>query len=136
MRLVDKLNPDVYYQAEIDGVDAKYFFAPTFSKETYLNKLDELPTVGYQHNGEDIGGAVLVGNKLHLAVIRKYRGKWAFLLKPTLLWAFSFHNPLIVSISRNNHSAIRLLDIKCLVSCFKESKDGMNTYQISPKGLI
>jgi len=135
MRLVDKLNPDVYYQAEIDGVDAKYFFAPTFSKETYLSKLAELPTVGYQHNGEDIGGAVLVGNKLHLAVIRKYRGKWAFLLKPTLLWAFSIHNPLIVTISRNNQSAIRLLDINCLVSSFKESKDGMNIYEISPKDL-
>jgi hypothetical protein len=93
MRLVDKLNPDVYYQAEIDGVDAKYFYAPSFSKETYLSKLAELPTVGYQHNGEDIGGAVLVGNKLHLAVIRKYRGRWAFLLNPTLSWAFSIHNP-------------------------------------------
>ena len=136
MRLVDKLIPNVYYQAEIDGVDAKYFYAPSFSKETYLSKLAELPTVGYQHNGEDFGGAVLVGNKLHLAVTRKYRGRWAFLLKPTLLWAFSIRNPLIVSISSNNQSAIRLLDVNWVTSCFIESKNGMSIYQISPKGLI
>lgn len=133
MRLVDRLNPDIYYQAEIDGVDSGYFVSPSFSKENYLSKLSELPSVGYQHDEEDIGGAVLIGNKLHLAVTKEHKGTWAFLLKPTLSWAFAIHNPLIVCISSHNQSAIRLLDATSFR--FIESKDGMNTYEITPKEM-
>jgi hypothetical protein len=133
MRLIKQLNPEVYLQAEMDGVDSGYFVSPTFSRQTYLSKLTELPSVGYQHDGKDIGGAVLIGNKLHLAVTKQHKGLWAFLLKPTLSWAFSHYNPLIVCISSNNYSAIRLLDATSFR--FVESKDGMNTYEISPKEL-
>jgi len=134
MKLKKKLNPDIYYQAEINGVDLEYFKASGFSKEKYISTLSCLPSVGYEHNGEDIGGAVLVGNKLHLAVMNQYKGLWASLLKPTLLWAFEIHNPLIVRISASNSSAIRLLDATSF--SFKESKDGMNTYEITPKEMI
>lgn len=133
MRLVNRLNPDVYYQAEKDGIDSGYFDSPAFSKETYLSKLSELPSVGYQHDEEDIGGAVLIGNKLHLAVTKQYKGLWAFLLKPTLSWAFAIRNPLIVCISTSNYLAIRLLDATSFR--FIESKDGMNTYEITPKEM-
>jgi hypothetical protein len=133
MRLIKQLNPEVYLQAEMDGVDSGYFVSPTFSRQTYLSKLTELPSVGYQHDDKDIGGAVLIGNKLHLAVTKQHKGLWAFLLKPTLSWAFSHYNPLIVCISSNNYSAIRLLDATSFR--FVESKDGMNTYEISPKEL-
>jgi hypothetical protein len=134
MRLVNRLNPDVYYQAEKDGIDSGYFDSPAFSKETYLSKLSELPSVGYQHDGEDIGGAVLIGNKLHLAVTKQYKGLWAFLLKPTLSWAFAIHNPLVVCISTSNYLAMRLLDATSFR--FIESKDDMNTFEIRPKELI
>ena len=133
MKIKGKLNPDIYYQAEIDGVDSGYFTSSEFSKERYISTLSDLLSVGYEHNGKDIGGAVLVGNKLHLAVTKQYKGLWASLLKPTLSWAFAIHNPLVVCISTSNCSAIRLLDATSFR--FIESKDGMNTYEISPKEL-
>jgi hypothetical protein len=43
MRLVEQLNPEVYLQAEMDGVDSGYFVSPAFSKQTYLSKLTDLP---------------------------------------------------------------------------------------------
>jgi hypothetical protein len=134
MKITGKLNPDVYYQAEIDGIDSGYFASSEFSKERYIRTLSELPSVGYEHNGEDIGGAVLVGNRLHLAVSKQYKGLWASLLKPTLSWAFAIHNPLVVCISTSNYLAMRLLDATSFR--FIESKDDMNTFEIRPKELI
>jgi GNAT superfamily N-acetyltransferase len=68
------------------------------------------PSLGFECDGQPIGGVIFDGREAHIAVLPEHRGRWAWLLKPAIDWLFSLKPQILVEIERDNAACIAFMD--------------------------
>jgi len=108
MRLLNKVNSEVMYEAEMAS-EKQLSCEFGLGKEDYCKAMDLLPSVGFEVDGRCVGGLVLNGQKLHLSVLPEYHGRWGQLFSPAFKWAFAQNDPLYAIVSRDNEKVLRFI---------------------------
>ena len=91
----------------------------TFAK--FAAHYDHAAVVGVVIRGAIAGGAIFDGNRMHLAIVRKYRANWFKALRPLLAWAFNrYGSPLKASANRHNAAAIKFIEH---VGCVRQGEN-------------
>ncbi|MFC5474023.1 GNAT family N-acetyltransferase [Paraherbaspirillum soli] len=110
LRLTDKADFGVMYDAEIQMYDPEWFRSLNFTREMFIAHYANSPSVGFEIDGKMVGGMLLHEKKAHMAVLPEYHGRWALLWMPTLNWLFSLQDPVSVDVAINNDKCIRFLE--------------------------
>lgn len=107
LRIVDKLDVDVMYEAERSSYNQ--MFRELITKELFLDEISTYQTIGFELNGKCIGGAMLCANYAHFSVLPQYHGKWALLWKETLEWIFEHRCPAYGPVHIENEKCQRFM---------------------------
>lgn len=129
LSVTDKVDLDVYYDADYFGVDGCY--RATVSRELFKSTFSDCPSIGFECDGQPIGGMIFDGESAHLAVLPSHHGRWARLLKPMLAWLYRLKPEVLVGIEIENAKALAFAD-----RCGWERmgvEDGRVTYKMSPR---
>lgn len=110
LRLTEKADLGVLYDAEIQNYDPDWFRSLNFTKEMFLAHYANVHSVGFEIDGKMVGGMLLHERKAHMAVLPEYHGRWSLLWMPALAWLFSLQDPVFVDVAINNEKCIRLLE--------------------------
>ncbi|WP_187363039.1 GNAT family N-acetyltransferase [Massilia aquatica] len=108
LRLTDKADLGLMYDIESPRYDSAV--TELVTRERAVAHYAGCPSVGYEIDGVPAGGAIFDGRELHLAVLPRFHGRWAWLLAPTLDWLFALCDPVQVRIERDNARCIRFMD--------------------------
>lgn len=108
LRLTGEADLGLMYDIERERYDSAVIALLT--RERAVAHYAGCPSVGYEIDGVAAGGAVFDGQELHLAVLPRFHGRWAWLLAPTLDWLFALCDPVRVRIERDNARCIRFMD--------------------------
>jgi hypothetical protein len=109
MKLLDKADFSVIYQAELDS-DKELFNMFSLTEEDYVRLASKYPSIGFEIDGKCVGGMFIRQDKLHLSVLPEYHGKWGFLFTPAFKWAFSVTDPLKAVVNVSNSKVIRFIE--------------------------
>jgi hypothetical protein len=80
------------------------------TRETFLRFYEGCPSIGFEADGQPIGGILFDGEQAHIAVLPSHHGRWALLLKPALDWLFTLRAEILVEVERDNAPCLRFLD--------------------------
>jgi GNAT superfamily N-acetyltransferase len=108
LRLTDRADLGLMYDIERARYDSAGIAVAT--RACAVAHYSACPSVGYEIDGVAAGGAVFDGQELHLAVLPRFHGRWAWLLKPTLDWLFALRDPVRVRIERDNTRCVGFMD--------------------------
>ena len=122
LRLLDKANLSIYYDADLSHYISEGLNPPAVTKEAFISIFKSFPSRGFELNGVEFGGLIFDGKEVHFAVLPDYQGKWAFLLKPALLWLFSQQKILDVRVDVLHEKAVRLWDRVGLLRVASDNK--------------
>jgi GNAT superfamily N-acetyltransferase len=67
------------------------------------------PSVGFERDGQAIGGILFDGEQAHIAVLPEHHGHWALLLKPALQWLFALQRDMLVHVEAANPVCLRFM---------------------------
>lgn len=101
-----EFDPYVYRQAEL--------LSPSggLVKETpidaYIAALDTCKKYSITYANRCVGGAVMVENRFHIAVLPEFRGLVGNQIIRAMEWGFTLHDPYIAVFERGNKEALRL----------------------------
>ena len=101
-RLTPRANLDVMFDAEIILYPDAYPLPETIQRRLFASTYGHCPTVGYEIDGVDAGGAILHGDQFHIAVLPAFYGRWGRLWQPTLDWLFTHTDYVDGCISKDN----------------------------------
>lgn len=90
------------------------------------------PSIGFELDGEPIGGVVFDGEQAHIAVLPKYHGRWALLLKPAVEWLLSLKREVLVEVERDNLRCLRFMERSGWQQV--RTADDAIVYRIAPQG--
>lgn len=110
LRLTDKADFGVMYDAEIPNYDPEWVRSTNISREIFVAHYVNSPSIGFEIDGKMVGGILLHDQTAHLTVLPEYHGRWALLWKPALAWLFSLQDPVFVHVLKYNEKCIRLLE--------------------------
>jgi hypothetical protein len=68
------------------------------------------PSIGFACDGRPIGGMLLDGRQLHMAVLSEFHGRWTWLWRPALEWLFTQVPQAVAAIEADNHRCLELFD--------------------------
>ena len=113
MRIVDGADLDVMYAEELRA------YAPQVLEQLRLPQMAgaaELfrqayagcPSIGFEVEGRAIGGCLMEGSKMHLAVNPAFHGVWTLKIAEVFDWVFSHSDPAVGRIYAGNRPAMRL----------------------------
>jgi GNAT superfamily N-acetyltransferase len=108
MRLLDCADFGVMYKAEKES-DKDLFLQFDLTEEEYVRIASKYPSVGFEIDGENVGGMFVRAGRIHLSVMPEYHGKWGWLFTPAFKWAFSLSDPLYAYVSRENEKVLRFI---------------------------
>lgn len=134
LRLTDKADVGVMYDADIQRFDPELICKLGVTREMAIARFDRCPSVGFEIEGKAVGGFLLDGQVVHLAVLSEYHGRWALLWKPALTWLFSVQDPAFTEIEIDNEKCIRLFER----SNFKRvgSADTIVRFELSARHMV
>jgi GNAT superfamily N-acetyltransferase len=110
LRLTDKADLGLFYDIEHVRYDSATLAAAGVTRARTIAHYQHCPSVGYEIDGVAAGGAVFDGRELHLAVLPRFHGRWAWLFAPTLDWLFAQCDPVRIRIERDNERCLRFMD--------------------------
>lgn len=110
LHIVGKADLDVYYEAESARYDPALLARFGVNKEVFVACYGHCPSIGFAADGKPIGGVLIDGDRLHIAVLSEYYGRWAFLLRPTLQRCFAFGDRFFADIEIDNDRCLRFMD--------------------------
>jgi hypothetical protein len=112
LRLTDAADLGVMYDAEAvryadpSGNDC----LPALTRDAFVAFYEGCPSIGFEADGQPIGGILFDGAQAHIAVLPSHHGRWALLFKPALDWLFSLRDEILVEVERDNTRCLRFLD--------------------------
>jgi hypothetical protein len=72
------------------------------TRDFVIARYSDCPSIGFEYDGQPIGGIVFDGEQAHIAVLPAWHGRWAILLKPALDWLFSLKAEILVNVETDN----------------------------------
>ena len=97
----------VYYEAEKESCDKQHFALIT--KQEYVNAIKRNPKIRKRIDGVCVGGAVMNGDKFHIAVLPKAKGLVGKQIIQAIDWGFSIANPFLAVVSTHNNEVKNLM---------------------------
>ena len=112
LRLTDKADLDVYYEADISRFGSEWALEHGITKERFMAYMADCPSIGGEVDGKPIGGVIFNHWKkdAHIAVLPEYHGRWGSLLTQGFKWLFSQEAFFYVSVEQCNTKCLRFLD--------------------------
>jgi RimJ/RimL family protein N-acetyltransferase len=91
LKILDKADFGVIYEAELLTLGADWFKSRNLTKERMIEIFEKTDcrSLGFEIDGKSIGGILLLGNELHIAILPEYFGKWGLLWKHAVKWVFA-----------------------------------------------
>jgi len=106
MKIVDKADLGVYYDADASFMNKAWLLKIGLTKDVFIAMFQNHPTIGFEADGRQFGGAMLIDNTVHFAVLPEYQRRWGSLLRSALAWAFSLRDPLVAKIPVANKVSV------------------------------
>ncbi|WP_026433884.1 GNAT family N-acetyltransferase [Paracidovorax oryzae] len=131
LKLTDRVDLGVFYDADA----ARYGdqgYTETVTRERFAAFYADCPSIGFEADGQPIGGILFDGEEAHIAVLPSHHGRWALLLKPALAWLFALQPGITVAVERNNTRCLRFLDRHGWQRAGE--RDGDLLYRLEPQG--
>lgn len=101
-------NPETFYQADRASHDVELF--KLVNKHEYIQALIGLPCYSIDLRGVCVGGAVMNGDKFHIAVMPSARGYVGAKIIEAVEWGLSVCAPFIAEINRNNVEVMGVIE--------------------------
>jgi hypothetical protein len=102
-----QFDPEAFYQAERASQDQDLF--KQIDKTQYINAIKRLPSFGISLGGISVGGAVMNGNRFHIAVQPVARGLVGGQIMDAFDWGFSLADPFLAVVAKGNLEALGLI---------------------------
>lgn len=134
LRLTGQADLAVFYEADAQQYPAGSPETEVVSKEAFIEFYAGCPSVGFELDGQPIGGLLFDGTSAHIAVLSAYHGRWALLLKPALAWLFSLQPEVIVHVDRRNETCQRFLLRHRWERLHVDEEDGTVAFRLTPQG--
>ena len=102
----------VFYEADMlrYACTARSPILKVVSKDVFIAFYKDCASLGFQFNGQPIGGVLFDGQHAHIAVLPEHYGRWAFLLKPACAWLFALKSEVLVEVELENKTCIRFME--------------------------
>ncbi|MBN9408959.1 MAG: GNAT family N-acetyltransferase [Burkholderiales bacterium] len=110
LRLTPRIDLDVFFQAEPALRDPSRGLPDEAAIAVLRTRLQHCPSIGFEMDGQAIGGLILEGHEAFIAVLPHARGQWAFLFKPALHWLFGLRAAVLAHVAVDNHRSIALME--------------------------
>lgn len=112
LKLTEKADLAVLYEADVARYRAasEDRFTRAVTKDVFTSFYATCPSIGFEQDGQPIGGIIFDGEEAHIAVLPSHHGRWALLLKPALQWLFSLKDEILVEVERDNDRALAFMD--------------------------
>jgi hypothetical protein len=111
LRLTQEADLGVMYDADAARyADAGSECLQVVTRDAFVSFYQGCPSIGFEADGQAIGGILFDGEQAHIAVLPSHHGRWALLLKPALDWLFSLQAEILVEVERDNTRCLRFLD--------------------------
>lgn len=133
LRMTDKADLKVYYDADIRMYDRAWMAAHGFTEEAFIARYRDCPSVGFEQGGIPFGGVILDGNDFHIAILPEFHGKWGALLRPALAWLFSQRSEVRARVHRPNRQGLRFF--RRLGAKLVESDGNFLIFSLSPADI-
>lgn len=110
LRLTNKVDLGILYEIESARYPSEILEKCGLTKEVFTSRLEHHASIGYELNGQPIGGMFFDGKEPHLAVLRQHHGRWIPLWKPSLDWLFSLQDPIFSRVEVHNEKCLHFMD--------------------------
>lgn len=110
LRLTEAADLGVMYDADAARHAETGAFLEVVTRDAFVDFYEGCPSIGFEADGQPIGGILFDGEQAHIAVLPSHHGRWALLLKPALDWLFSLQTDILVEVERDNKRCLRFLD--------------------------
>jgi len=112
LRLSPQADLGVFYDADSDRYrsGSAQDYTQTVTRDAFVAFYADCPSIGFEADGAPIGGILFDGEQAHIAVLPRYHGLWALLLKPALQWLFSLKPEILVAVESDNHRCLRFME--------------------------
>lgn len=112
--IADKADLGILYDAMQSRVDARTWQKASqnrVSRDDFVRfcAAQAYPTLGICCDGEPVGGLVFDGQAVHIEVLPEHHGRWGFVWKQCLQWAFSNKDPIEVKLFAGDEKAHRFM---------------------------
>lgn len=131
LTLTDRADLGVFYDADAHRYGAQDY-AHTVTRERFAHFYADCPSIGFEDDGQPIGGILFDGEEAHIAVLPSHHGRWALLLKPALQWLFTLRPAITVAVEQDNIRCLRFLDRHGWQRVGE--RDGDVLYRLVPQG--
>lgn len=103
LRLAPRADLAVYYAADSaryrkPGCDILEQVTPA----VFAARYGGCPSIGFECDGQPIGGILFDGQTAHIAVLPAWHGRWALLLRPALDWLFGLKPEILAEVEADN----------------------------------
>lgn len=114
LSLAARADLNVYYDAEM----ARYHtlgehgqqVLRIVTRNAFIDYFNACPSIGFEYDGQPIGGMIFDGEEAHVAVLPAYHGRWALLWEPALDWVFSLKPEINVKVEAFNQTCIAFME--------------------------
>jgi hypothetical protein len=112
LRITPQADLGVFFDADNDRYLQRHpgRAAPLLEKEAFISHYAGCPSIGFECDGQPIGGVIFDGQQAHIAVLPDYHGRWGLLLKPACDWLFGLRREVFVRVESDNVKSRRMMD--------------------------
>ena len=127
-----RLDPFIYRMAELRAEDGHLVFGVNIDQ--YIKTLLSHKTHAIVSNGIQVGGAVMSGDRFHIAIIPEFRGMVSFQIVRAVEWGLSISNPFKAIVRKDRSEVRRLIDF--FPNKLVGQDDNTLTFEIKPRGML
>jgi len=102
-----QLDPYVYRAAELQS--SLGVFVQQVPSRVYAKAVESFPTFSITHSNKCVGGAILIEDRFHIAVLPEFRGLVGRQIIKAFYWGLSKQDPFFATVAKENKDAIRLI---------------------------
>ncbi len=111
LQIVPQADLHVYYEADAQRYRAlaRHDALQVVTQQAFVAYYRDCASIGFEYDGEPIGGVLFDGQQAHIAVLPAFRGRWAWLLRPALTWLFGLKAEIDVDVEADNAICIEFM---------------------------
>ena len=104
------------------------------TRQGFMAGMVEADVLGFVIDGELAGGAFFNQGRIHIAVLPRFKGRWARGLKRVMDYGFKRHgSPLVARVQRDNAQAVKFVEaVGCVL---KEESDKCFVFICTPERM-
>jgi hypothetical protein len=100
---------DILYETEHAHIRAFHPKAPFFSFATFLAAYKDAPALGFEVDGQCVGGILVHRQEVHIGLLPQYHGVWSLLWPDCARWMYSISDPVYAMIMPSNKRILALV---------------------------